>query len=128
MKNKEKEFPFSLMGKGDRKMGKMIDISSRITNQEPVVKITDEIIVTVNNRKQTMLNIQAMLREYEKKAEEDEEKYSEIVFIEKAMQMLIGTTNAKKIEELNLPVPEYKLIYNTIMKTVNAEEDEETPR
>lgn len=109
-------------------MGKMIDISNRITNQEPVVKITDEIIVTVNNRKQTMLNIQAMLREYEKKAEEDEEKYSEIVFIEKAMQMLIGTTNAKKIEELDLPVPEYKLIYNTIMETVNAEVDGETPR
>lgn len=109
-------------------MGKMIDISSKITNQEPVVKITDDIIVTVNNRKQTMLNIQAMLREYEKKAEKDAEKYSEIVFIEKAMQMLVGTTNAKKIEELNLPVPEYKLIYNTIMETVSAEVDEETPR
>lgn len=109
-------------------MGKMIDISSRITNQEPVVKITDEIIVTVNNRKQTMLNIQAMLREYEKKAEKDAKKYSEIAFIEKAMQMLIGSANAEKIEELNLPVPEYKLIYNTIMETVSAEVDGETPR
>lgn len=109
-------------------MGKMIDISNRITNQEPVVKITDDIIVTVNNRKQTILNIQVMVREYEKKATEDGEKYNEMAFINKAMQMLVGATNAEKIEELNLPLPEYKFIYNTIMETVNMEVDGEPPR
>ncbi len=109
-------------------MGKIIDISSRITNQEPVVKITDDIIVTVNNRKQTVLNIQAMAREYERKTENNEEEYNEIAFINKAMQMLVGITNAEKIEELNLPLPEYKLVYNTIMETVNGEVEEETPR
>lgn len=109
-------------------MGKMIDISNRITNQEPVVKITDDIIVTVNNRKQTILNIQAMVREYEKKEKEDGEKYNEMAFINKAMQMLVGATNAEKIEELNLPLPEYKFIYNTIMETVNMEIDGETPK
>ena len=35
-------------------MSNIIDISSRITNQLPMVKITDDIIVTVNNRKNTV--------------------------------------------------------------------------
>lgn len=82
----------------------------------------------VNNRKQTILNIQAMVREYEKKEKEDGEKYNEMAFINKAMQMLVGATNAEKIEELNLPLPEYKFIYNTIMETVNMEIDGETPK
>lgn len=109
-------------------MGKIIDISSRITNQEPVVKITEDIIVTVNNRKQTVLNIQAMMREYERKVENNEEEYNELIFIDKAMQMLVGATNAEKIEKLNLPAPEYKLVFSTIMETVNGEVEEETPR
>lgn len=113
---------------GERDMGKIIDISNRITNQEPVVKITEDIIVTVNNRKQTVLNIQAMAREFERKTEDSEEEYSEIEFINKAMQMLVGATNAEKIEELNLPLPEYKFVYNTIMEAVNGEIEEETPR
>ena len=38
-----------------------------ITNELPVVKITDDIVVTVNNRKSTILNIQAMAIEVDKK-------------------------------------------------------------
>lgn len=100
-------------------MAKIIDISSRITNELPMVKITDDLIVTVNNRKQTILNIQAMVKEAERKGEED---LDEMNFINKALQMLVGETKTKEIEALNLPLPEYKLIYNTIMGTVNGEE------
>lgn len=107
-------------------MGKIIDISSKITNELPMVKITDEIIVTVNNRKQTVLNVQAMAKEIDRKQEAGEEEYDEIVFINKALQMLVGETKAAEIEALNLPLPEYKLVYNTIMGTVTGEE--ETPR
>ena len=49
-------------------MANMIDISKMITNELPVVKITDDIVVTVNNRKSTILNIQAMAIELDKKA------------------------------------------------------------
>lgn len=108
-------------------MGKLIDISSRITNQEPVIKITEDIIVTVNNRKQTVLNVQAMAREFDRKAQEDED-YDETLFIDKALKMLVGESGAAKIEELNLPMPEYKFIYNTIMEAVNGEIEEENPR
>lgn len=119
-------YPSAFSIRRKNKMAKVIDISSRITNELPMVKITDDIIVTVNNRKQTVLNIQAMQREYEKKvleAEENGEDYNEISFINKALQMLVGESKAAAIEELNLPLPEYKLVYNTIMETVTGEAD-----
>ena len=39
---------------------KVIDISMKITNQLPMIRITEDLVVTVNNRKSTILNIQAM--------------------------------------------------------------------
>ena len=39
---------------------KVIDISMKITNQLPMIRITDDLVVTVNNRKNTILNVQAM--------------------------------------------------------------------
>lgn len=44
---------------------KVIDISMKITNQLPMIRITEDLVVTVNNRKSTILNIQAMAQEAE---------------------------------------------------------------
>lgn len=52
-------------------MAKFYDISAKITNELPTLKITDELVVTVNNRKNTILNVQAMVAETEKKTEEN---------------------------------------------------------
>ena len=51
---------------GGNKMAQFYDISSLITNEQPKLQITNELIVTVNNRKSTMLSIQAMIEEDEK--------------------------------------------------------------
>ncbi len=97
-------------------MSNIIDISGKITNQLPVVKITDDIVVTINNRKNTILNIQAMAQETEKKAAASgEAEHDQMKFMQKVLSMLIGEKNAKTIDELNLPMPEYTYIYQTIM-------------
>ena len=36
---------------------KVIDISMKITNQLPMIRITDDLVVTVNNRKNTILKV-----------------------------------------------------------------------
>ena len=36
---------------------KVIDISMKITNQLPMVRITDDLVVTVNNRKNLMYRL-----------------------------------------------------------------------
>lgn len=101
-------------------MGQIIDISSKITNQLPVVKVTDEIVVTVNNRKSTILNIQAMIKEQEKKAKKNDDKYDEIDFMNRTLTMLIGEKNVQAIEELDLPFPEYKELYEAVMNTATG--------
>lgn len=111
-------------------MANIIDISGKITNQLPVVKITDDIVVTVNNRKSTILNIQVMAREVEKKAEqrENSEDYDRIPFMRKTLEMLVGKKNADAIEALDLPMPEYSLVYETLMNTATGTVDEkDTP-
>ena len=44
-------------------MAKVVDITSKITNDLPIVKITDDIVVTINNRKSNVLNVMAMANE-----------------------------------------------------------------
>lgn len=41
----------------------MIDISKKITNELPVIKISENLIVSVNNRKSNVLTVQAMIAE-----------------------------------------------------------------
>ncbi len=92
-------------------MGQFIDISGKITNELPCIKITPELIVTVNNRKSTVLNIQAMVQEAERK----KKQVSDEEFMKKAMEMLVGKKNAEAIEAMDLPIPEYKELYQTMM-------------
>lgn len=112
---------------------KIYDISMHITNELPKVVITDDIMVTVNNRKSTVLNAQAMMSEFEKKAKEKEMDATdaERAMMEKALQMLVGESGAKKIEDLDLPLPEYKKVYETIMAAAQGIDpdklNEETP-
>lgn len=102
-------------------MSNIIDISAKITNQLPIVKITDTLTVTVNNRKSTILNMQAMVQEAQKKSEKNKGEYDEMAFMNKALSMLIGGKNVEAIEELDLPMPEYKEVYQSIMQVATGE-------
>ena len=95
-------------------MAQIYDISMKITNELPKLVITQDLIVTVNNRKSTILNIQAMVQEAEKKGTD------EIVFMDKALGMLIGEKNAEEINKMDLPLPEYKEVYQTIMSVATG--------
>jgi hypothetical protein len=105
-------------------MGKFIDISSRISNELPTLKITDDIIVTVNNRTKNVLLVQAYLNEKEKSDMEEMDK------INGALGILIGQDKADKIRDLDLPLPEYQDVFNTILSiaTNTYQEGSDTPR
>lgn len=106
---------------------KIYDISSYITNELPKMAVADDIMFTINNRKSTILNVQAMITELEKKASEQnmDPAEADIKMMEKTLQMLIGESNAKKIEELDLPLPEYKKVFETIMAAAQGIEPDE---
>lgn len=69
----------------------------KITNQLPMIRITEDITVTVNNRKSTILNIQAMAQEAENKENKDD-----MAFMIKGLEMLVGKDASDKIEALVL--------------------------
>ncbi len=96
-------------------MEKIVDISSKISNALPVVKITDDIIVTVNNRKSNILKVQAFVKEQEKESKKNSNEFDEIKFMNDVLGMLIGEKNANAIDSLDLPLPDYKVVYEAIM-------------
>lgn len=98
-------------------MSNVIDISSKITNVLPVVKISEDIVVTVNNRKSTILNIKAKTEEMQRKGEGE---YDEMKFMSELLAMLIGQKNTDAIEEMDLPLPEYKELYESIMNVATG--------
>jgi hypothetical protein len=101
----------------------LIDISMKITNNLPMIKITDELTVTVNNRKSVVLNMQALAKELENKKDEK----SQLEFMNKAMCMLIGKKNTQELENLDLPMPEYRVVYEAIMDIATGTYEEDTP-
>lgn len=106
-------------------MSKIYDISAKITNSKPTIKITDDIICEVNNRKSTILCVQAMFKEAEKNKKKDNET------IEKVLEMLLGKDNAEKIEKLDLPFKEYLEVYHSVLALAQGEDptqdNESTP-
>lgn len=114
-------------------MAKIYDISMKITNELPTLKITDEIIAIVNNRKNTVLNVQAMVAETERKAKntegEEQNTEDEFAMMQKALEMLIGAKNAQAIDDMNLPVNEYSEVFRAVMMVAQGKEpgDTETP-
>lgn len=109
-------------------MSNIIDISSKITNQLPIVKITDEIIVTVNNRHSTIMSMQLLVKEQEKKAKENNDEYDEMAFMERVLGMLAGQKTVDAVTNLDLPFPEYKIIYQAIMAAATGQSQEEVDK
>ena len=97
------------------KTNNMFDISHRITNKLPVLRITEDFVCTVDNRKSNVLNVQAMVRQMEKKNEEEGEEEDKFAVMQKSLEMLIGAKDAKRIEEMDLPITEYTDIFQAVM-------------
>jgi len=97
------------------KTNNLFDISQRITNELPVLRITKDIICTVNNRKSNVLKVYAMAKEIEKKNGQEGGEKDEFAIMQKSLEMLIGVKEAKAIEEMDLPITEYRDIFQAVM-------------
>ena len=105
-------------------MAKVVDITSKITNDLPIVKITDDIVVTINNRKSNVLKVMAMANEKAKN-----KAATDIDIMEASLKLLIGEENAKKIEELDLPISEYREVYTVCVSLAQGRDldNKDTP-
>jgi hypothetical protein len=107
------------------KMAKFYDISSKITNELPTLKITEDIIVTINNRTKTIMNVEAMYKELLDRKEDNQ--ISEYDVMKKALKMLIGAKKEEEIDKLQLPIDEYKEVFTTIFSIATGQYNPDTP-
>lgn len=107
-------------------MAKFYDISAKITNELPTLKVMDGINVTINNRKSVVLCVQAMAREASNKVDEEDAE-GQMKMMDKALNMLIGKKDTDAINALDLPIAEYSYIFSAIMKIAQGGEPDDEP-
>lgn len=94
------------------------NLSQYLTNELPIAKLTDDLTVTINNRYSNMMSIQAMAKEAQGKAADDDK------FMKKVLEMLVGKKSAAEIEKMNLPLPEFTKIYQALMHIASGDYNE----
>ena len=121
---------------------KTYNLRGKISNQLPVVVITDDLTVSVNNRVDNMLLVRKYINDKQKEiaeadikraAGEEAPDIEETELMYGTLNLLVGKSNSEKVRELNLPIPEFKMVYTAIMaaaqgkdpETLDLEEDEE---
>lgn len=90
-------------------MSKVIDISSQLTNERPRIKITEDLIVEVNNSKNNVLTIMSEL---------DKEGQSDVEMVDSLMIKLFGKEDSKKLNELDFTLPSYLTIIKAALAQV----------
>ena len=136
---------YLLPDKRREKKMKTYNLRGKISNQLPVVVITDDLTVSVNNRVDNMLLVRKYINDKQKEiaeadikraAGEEAPDIEETELMYGTLNLLVGKSNSEKVRELNLPIPEFKMVYTAIMaaaqgkdpETLDLEEDgEEKP-
>lgn len=91
------------------KMSKIIDISAKLTNERPKIKISEDKIYEIDDRKNTILKMYQMFRDGD---------VNDIEMMDEVIKMLLGEKAAKEIDEMNLSIKNYQTIVIAIMAAI----------
>lgn len=97
-------------------MSKVYDISAKLTNERPKIKLAEDKIYEVDNRKNTILKMQQMLQ----KADIDD-----LDFLDEAIGLLLGEKAAEEIGGMDLSIKNYQVIFITIVAAIQEVEYEQ---
>jgi len=93
-------------------MSKIIDISAKLTSERPKLKIAEDMIYEIDDRKNTIL----MLNQKMKGG-----TLEDITFIDEIIEMTLGKEAAKEINGMDLSMVAYQNIMLAIMAAVMGE-------
>src|SRR5690625_7707544 len=96
-------------------MSKVIDITSKLTNDRAKVKITDDIVVEVDNSKNAIFEVDKIIAD---------ESITEIEGIDIALKRLVGEKSFEEIDKLNLTITDYQTVFVAIMAAAMGEDFE----
>lgn len=90
-------------------MSKIIDISAKLTNERPKIKISEDKIYEIDDRKNTILKMYQMFRDGD---------VNDIEMMDEVIKMLLGEKAAKEIDEMSLSIKNYQTIVIAIMAAI----------
>lgn len=96
-------------------MGKVIDISAKLTNERPKLKIAEDKIYEIDDRKNTFLKLDQKMRSM---GTDDMAAADEII------KLTLGEKAAKEIEKMDLSFSAYQAIIIAIMAAIVGEDYE----
>ena len=96
----------------------MIDISKKLSNDKPVIKIAEEKEYKINNSKNTMLLIN----------QEMQNNKNELEAMDKAVKLALGQSAFEEIENMELSFEDYKVLFIGIMAGVSDQSYEEVEK
>mgnify|MGYP005919116071 CR=1 FL=1 len=102
-----------------------MDITSKLSNAKPTLKIAEGMVYEVNNSKNNILIVDQELKKSNK---------SEVEVIDFVVEKVLGEKALKEINALDLSIADYKVIFIAIMACVSgmsyeeAEKNMNTPR
>lgn len=96
-------------------MGKIIDISAKLTNEKPKLKLSEDKVFEIDDRKNTILQMNQKFREAD---------FNNLEVIDDVIKLTLGEAAAKEIDKMNLPFSVYQSIFVAIMAAVMGEEYE----
>lgn len=96
----------------------MIDISKKLSNDKPVIKIAEGKEYKINNSKNTMLLIN----------QEMQNNKNELEAMDKAVKLALGQNAFEEIENMDLSFADYKVLFIGIMAGVSDQSYEEVEK
>lgn len=97
-------------------MAKTIDISAKLTNERPKLKVAEDKIYEIDDRKNTILKLNQKMKGA---------NIEDIAFIDEIVKMTLGAEAAKEIDKMDLSMSAYQNIMIAIMAAVMGESYEE---
>jgi hypothetical protein len=96
-------------------MSKIIDISAKLTNERPKLKLAEDKIYDIDDRKNTIILLNQKMQGSD---------VNDLDAIGEMISVVLGEEAAKEINDMNLPIVTYQSIMIAIMAAVTGEEYE----
>lgn len=97
-------------------MSKIIDISSKLTNERPTLKLSETMVFEIDDSKNNVLKLNQKL---------NKANVNDIAVLDEIIKITLGEKQYKEIDKLNLSLSSYQTIFIAIMAGISRMEYEE---
>lgn len=99
-------------------MAKVIDITSKLTNEKPRIKVTEDFEFEVNVSKNAVIKMQSIIGDDK----------SDVAIMDESLKIFMGEKAYSRLNKMDLSVSDYKTVYIAVMACINNESFEDAEK